>query len=219
MRHDLRVRPISTGARSMCEPAAAAALVAPSGCCRRCASRLRRARSAAVDLTAIAAATDDHLHATALAQEEAAVVGHRRRGSSPGPLDATEDECNNDRRTRVQHGVGRDGGSLVRVRPSSRSVLGRDDYPRRPTRSRTAARHAWPSFDQDPAKLAVAESIALRQLSRRRPAGAKSEIETLQSIKRLHPGERGGKRSVKLSVKYPRFSVAINKRGCTFLFS
>jgi hypothetical protein len=58
--------------------------------------------------------TDDHLHTTAAANKETTIVGHRHPGSRPGALDSTDNECNNDRRTRVQHSVGRDDGSLRR---------------------------------------------------------------------------------------------------------
>jgi hypothetical protein len=89
MRHDLCACPIAPGARGVREAAATARLVAAPGRSDRAAARLRRTRSAAVDLAAIAAAADDHLSAATAAQKQTPVVVGHRRSSCPRALDAT----------------------------------------------------------------------------------------------------------------------------------
>ncbi len=140
MRHDLCARPIAPGARGVREAAATARLVAASGRGYRGTARLGRARSAAVDLAAITTAADENLHAATAAQKQTPVVGHRRLDRAQERWTPRQDECNNARRTRVQHSVGRDDGSLRTWGCRRARSLGRADYLRRSTRQRAAAR-------------------------------------------------------------------------------
>ena len=70
MRHILLPRPIATGTQGMSDAAAAACLVAPSGRALPFAPRQSGTATSTIDLTAIAAAADEHLGTATVTQKE-----------------------------------------------------------------------------------------------------------------------------------------------------
>src|SRR6266478_2728565 len=78
MRHDLAAGPVAVRPRRMGEAAGAAGLVAPAGSPQRSAARLFGARPRAVDLPAVAVPANHHLRPAAGANKNPACVGHPR---------------------------------------------------------------------------------------------------------------------------------------------
>lgn len=204
MRHDLCTCPITPGARGVCEAAATARLVAASSRSDRSAARLGRARSAAVDLAAITAATDQDLHAATAAQKQTPVVGHRRLDRAQERWTPRQDECNNARRTRVQHSVGRDDGSLRTWGCRRARSLGRADYLRRSTTEADRQRAAAPLRSR-PYRIRRTQSgcAALRWPLKAAPCGRRQKTRERQRTTKLRPLHREHhqrKRSEKLVV-------------------
>jgi hypothetical protein len=94
MRHFISSCPVTPGARGMADAPAPAALVALAGCTHRGTPGRRRTRLSAVNLAAVAAATDENLRTATRAQKESARRLHRLSGST-GEIQAGAHSCEN----------------------------------------------------------------------------------------------------------------------------
>ena len=110
MRHILLAQPVTAVSFGMLEAASSALLVAPAGFLDASAACGLRAASGTIDLAPVAAAADDDLASTAMAQEESAGGFHWRFPSRQGAIDRKRPLVKYSPCTRAQHGVGHDIG-------------------------------------------------------------------------------------------------------------
>ena len=110
MRHILLTQPVTAVSFGMLEAAIPALLVTAAGCLEGSAAGRLGAASSAVDLAPVAAAADDDLASTAMAQEESAGGFHWRFPSRQGAIDRKRPLVKYSPCTRAQHGVGHDIG-------------------------------------------------------------------------------------------------------------